>query len=190
MAKITVDGTVYEGTAEELKEIFAMMGVEFPAGKAKEEPFKVGDKVRLTSGGNKHPLLGLVTGKIYEVFEPKPKYHVGTIQIKGGGFSGFAKPDQLEKVSAEEVAEIEAKAKKESERFEVLRRWAKIGRKPNEFKEGDIVKFVTHAFLIESISDTHIYFKTHGGSSYGVYIGNVPSTVELITPVEARFDRA
>ncbi|MED3832975.1 hypothetical protein [Peribacillus frigoritolerans] len=62
MAKITVEGTVYEGTAEELKEIFEMMGVEFPAAvkadevceevpqeATEEKPLNIGDYVKVVN---------------------------------------------------------------------------------------------------------------------------------------------
>ncbi|WP_068616514.1 hypothetical protein [Paenibacillus tuaregi] len=73
--------------------------------------FAVGDKVRLVSGGDKHPLNGFMDGEIYEVKDPKCSLHSGErIRItKPTGGAGYAKPDQLEKVSAEELAEIERK---------------------------------------------------------------------------------
>lgn len=57
MAKITIEGNVYEGTAEELRELFEMMGVKFPTQevavttpkhKTEKRPAKVGERILIT----------------------------------------------------------------------------------------------------------------------------------------------
>jgi hypothetical protein len=73
---------------------------------------------------------------------------------------------------------------------EVEAKWAKIGREPNEFKKGDIVRVdnpcgaapLKKGDLVEVKYDS-----SHKGSvlvvdSWAVSVG------ELVTPVEARFD--
>ncbi|WP_433943651.1 hypothetical protein [Paenibacillus sp. SN-8-1] len=72
--------------------------------------FAVGDKVRLISGGGTAGLNGYYNGKVYEVLSPKSPYGNEKVQITGGDLqTAYAKPDQLVKVSAEELAEIERK---------------------------------------------------------------------------------
>jgi hypothetical protein len=105
MAKVTIEGITYEGTPEELKEIFETMGgVKFP----------------------------------------------------------------------DNHTEIEEK-------------WAKIGRKPNDYKAGDIVRLTQHSGAHEEgtlveVSDYGMYFAE--GESWGGEF----DWYELIAPVESRFD--
>jgi transcription antitermination factor NusG len=145
--------------------------------------FAEGDKVRLISGGGEYPLSGYENGKIYTV--KSPKYHLGKtfgykVQLTGGSVAhGYAKPKQLEKVTAEELAQTKAEQK-----------WAKIGRKPGEFKKGDIVRVVecTGAHEIGEI----VELAEDGASEYlgndgVVYVGE-PEQFELIAPVESRVD--
>lgn len=62
--------------------------------------FGKGDKVRLLSGGNEHPLYGFKDGKVYEIVEVNPKIHGGErIKIRDGEGRGYALPSQLEKVA-------------------------------------------------------------------------------------------
>jgi hypothetical protein len=76
-------------------------------------------------------------------------------------------------------------------------RWAKISRKPGEFKKGDIVKFRDTLYEVNEYqpefrkSDGHKFYAhekgmTLGENEYWVFIDDV----ELITPVEQRFDIA
>ncbi|MCY7682064.1 hypothetical protein [Bacillus velezensis] len=140
--------------------------------------FKKGAKVRLLSGGGEHPLCGFTDGKIYEVVNNNFDHPNGK-RIRIG--DGFATPDQLEILSEEEAAEIERKQAEEA-------KWAKIGRKVGEYKEGDVVQFKDDYVAIGVVEDV-------GTSRLGVrmpdeaYQGPYKNDVTLITPVEARFDR-
>jgi transcription antitermination factor NusG len=71
--------------------------------------FEVGKKVRLISGGDRHPLNGFSNGEEYEVSQSKlyhGRTHGYTVEIvKDGSLTlGFAKPEQLELVEHEPVA--------------------------------------------------------------------------------------
>ncbi|NRG30743.1 hypothetical protein [Niallia circulans] len=103
---------------------------------------------------------------------------------------GFIDRSFATKATDEEVAnakkeQAEAKAKaKEAER------WAAIGRKPNEFKKGDVVRYIGDASvkgqLVEVFEDTRNGRTTIAWKSHRSY---EPSRcIELITPVEHRFD--
>lgn len=94
---------------------------------------KVGDYVRIT-GNDVHGSLGEHGFKIGEVVRvlALPEDLTHTDRIKGenldGSKYGYVHVNDFVKASSEEVAEAKRAAK-----------WAKLGRKPNEFKQGDIV---------------------------------------------------
>jgi hypothetical protein len=80
----------------------------------------------------------------------------------------------------ERVAVAEAKLLENAE----AEKWAKIGRKPNEFKEGDFVKYKK---CFAEVTRVGIY-----DMSIEAPNGIIPIAFEsakLIAPVEARFDR-
>lgn len=147
--------------------------------------FAKGDKVRLISGGGTLGLFDYETGGIYTVGDPKPGNTSEKVQITGGGQpTAYAKPDQLEKVSAEEVAEIE--------------KWAAIGRKVGEFKRGDVVEAkrslgssdwiygkVEDEPRIQSDGELLMGLRIPSGYYYAVYVKDA----KLVVPVEQRFDR-
>ncbi|AUM66409.1 hypothetical protein C0R09_18825 [Brevibacillus laterosporus] len=86
------------------------------------DQFEPGDKVRLISGGRELPLFGFDDGGIYTVGLREDDDRV-TIKRQDGK-KGYAKPDQLEKVTDKEA------------------KWAEIGRKVGKFKVGDTVRFL------------------------------------------------
>jgi hypothetical protein len=93
-------------------------------------------------------------------------------------------PKYFRKATAEEI-----------EKADEIARWAKIGRKPNEFKKGDIVRVLKdnpHGSVkrkgdIDEITyyDTNESFCVGEGAGWMSY-----EDVELIVPVEQRFDIA
>lgn len=149
--------------------------------------FKEGDKVRLLSGGGDYPLSGFTDGNIYEVSDNAYNHRRGTlIRIEGGDCfrgSGFAAPDQLEILTEEEAAEIERKQAEEA-------KWAEIGRKVGEYKKGDIARVVDNqcAGRVANGDIIEVLKQVSGGSIVDTVHGYFLK-VELITPVEARFDR-
>ncbi|OQV53354.1 hypothetical protein [Bacillus velezensis] len=148
--------------------------------------FKRGDKVRLLSGGGDYPLGGFTDGNIYEVSDNAYNHQRGTlIRIEGGNCfrgSGFATPDQLEILSEEEAAEIERKQAEEA-------KWAEIGRKVGEYKEGDVVRYdYGDNEICEVVDDTEDGRVRVQTKEYGI-CREKPANLRLITPVEARFDR-
>ncbi|MED1923503.1 hypothetical protein [Bacillus velezensis] len=114
------------------------------------------------------------------------------IRIEGGDClrgSGCATPDQLEILSEEEAAEIERQQAEEV-------KWAKIGRKVGEYKKGDIARVINASCSENMDGDigeiTHITIKgLVAVETPTTKSGNFqwPEDIELITPVEARFDR-
>ncbi|AUG37176.1 hypothetical protein CXP43_16195 [Bacillus velezensis] len=148
--------------------------------------FKEGAKVRLKSGGGDYPLGGFTDGNIYEVSDNAYNHRRGTlIRIEGGDCfrgSGFAAPDQLEILTEEKAAEIERQQAEEA-------KWAKIGRKVGEYKNGDVVRYdYGDNEICEVVDDTEEGRVGVQTKEYGI-CREKPANLRLITPVEARFDR-
>ncbi|WJM65254.1 hypothetical protein [Bacillus velezensis] len=148
--------------------------------------FKEGAKVRLKSGGGDYPLGGFTDGNIYEVSDNAYNHRRGTlIRIEGGDCfrgSGFAAPDQLEILTEEKAAEIERQQAEEA-------KWAKIGRKVREYKNGDVVRYdYGDNEICEVVDDTEEGRVGVQTKEYGI-CREKPANLRLITPVEARFDR-
>lgn len=138
--------------------------------------FKKDAKVRLKSGGGVYPLLGFENGKVYTVIHND--YYQGDaekkIQIECGCYYGYATPDQLELLPEEEATEIE--------------KWAAIGREVGEYKVGDIVQYLYDREICEVVDITDEGGVKVSTQSCGTCTENQAS-IELVTPVEARFDR-
>jgi len=138
--------------------------------------FKKGAKVRLKSGGGEDPLYGFENGKVYTVVDNDYPHRrtEKKIQIESDWYYGFATPDQLELLSEEDAVEIE--------------KWAAIGRKVGEYKIGDMVKYLVDREICEVVDvdeDGRVKVATqnHGNCTEN------QSSIELIAPVESRFDR-
>ncbi|EMT54756.1 hypothetical protein I532_04090 [Brevibacillus borstelensis AK1] len=131
------------------------------------DQLKKGDKVRLMNGGGKFPLHGFQDGNIYEVVTPEYAHSRGTkVQIvDGGGYKGYADPDQLVKVTEEEA------------------KWHAIGREVGQFKEGDIVRIVSKNVVgkVEDVGTSLLGISDYSGK----YYGPDKECVELIAPVES-----
>ncbi|MED2979514.1 hypothetical protein P4284_22905 [Bacillus swezeyi] len=154
--------------------------------------FKKGAKVRLKSGGGVYPLNGFEDGGIYSVFDNDYSHDGGKkkIQMEGHFLYGYATPDQLELLSEEEFAEIE---RKEAEKA----KWAAIGREVGEYKVGDIVSYLD-GYWFRNRGIGEVVNLNYGASPVveGLDCGGKrrryilkPDKLELIAPVEARFDR-
>ncbi|WP_127506863.1 hypothetical protein [Paenibacillus humicus] len=111
-----------------------------------------------------------------------------------GKFAGFANADALRKVTKEKAEAGEVKRAEEA-------KWSAIGRKVGEYKVGDIVRFKKYAGInglnehngvIVEIDDLdgmnpHLAKPAFVKTGYNTYTH--PDHFELVTPVEARFDR-
>ncbi|WP_339273799.1 hypothetical protein MKY59_21640 [Paenibacillus sp. FSL W8-0426] len=146
--------------------------------------FSVGDSVKLTVEEGKRPRFG---------YGCVSNGDIGKVTRTGGDriFVDFpthdawmADPSELTKLTAEEVAEEEARRREEA-------KWAAIGRKVNEFKRGDIVE-VKHpcGAPLKSGDLVTVKFDSNSEGSVKVTdIGWAVSVSALIVPVEQRFDR-
>lgn len=147
--------------------------------------FKKGAKVRLKSGGGEYPLLGFENGKVCTVIH-NDYYHGDAekkIQIECGCYYGYATPDQLELLSEEDAAEIE--------------KWAAIGREVGEYKVGDVVSYDDQRWFENSgigevigsgdVGNPEVEAIDYEGCRASYFLK--PECLNLVTPVEARFDR-
>lgn len=145
---------------------------------AEPEPLKVGDYAKVVKS------IEGRNGEVVEIIGDDISTHDFKVETVVGCRVYGAFTTQLVKAAEEEVAEA-----KETER------WAKIGRKPGEYKEGDIVRVVESTGMLPvgtigeiGCSDGDIYRVNTVDIDYGNW--HLPERIELITPVEARFDRA
>jgi hypothetical protein len=184
MARVTLaDGTVIEGTIEEFKQ----MGVKFTI-EDTPEPLKVGDFAK-TLAESKHGHTGI--GEIVKIEStdfPLESGHTIAVRNSRGG-DGLFKPSELLRATDEEIAEAKLNLLENAE----AEKWVKIGRKPNEFKEGDIVRGERYddstIKFIGEVEDepSGEYIGVRGGDNHYHAVRIAEAT--LITPVEARFDR-
>ncbi|WP_144625122.1 hypothetical protein [Bacillus altitudinis] len=147
----------------------------------KHTRLKVGDYAKVV--GDTY-YRNIVRGAIVKITDLADKDGDLRFELVGDCDHDFAKPSSLEEVSAEE--EEEAK-------------WAKIGRKVDEYKVGDIVAYDDPAYFkndgigevtADSTYDCGPEIKAIGRSGYQECWYVRKSSLTLITPVEARFDRS
>lgn len=106
-------------------------------------------------------------------------------ELDGGDYRGNpnCNTKALVRATDEEAAEAKAQAEQSA-------KWARIGRKPNEFKKGDLVKYKSDGEICEVVEINEegrprVKTKSHGVCTEYT---DAKSDIELITPVEARFD--
>lgn len=149
-------------------------GEELP----EDKQLKVGDYAKVTKARSTQSINN---GDIIQITEDNRVsiygYTYRGITLIGEDAGVFA-PEQLLRVSDEEVKQARVSA-----------RWAAIGRKPGEFKKGDIVR-VTWSNG-HNVGDIGEIMFADGSDRPSVRVGGFSQydRVELITPVEARFDR-
>lgn len=179
--KITVEGNVFEGTPEEIKEMMTLMGAEFPEVKpeehAEEAPtFREGDRVKALADGE---FYDVKAGEVGEITDTDVGGYGGdhySIRVSTYYDYDYFRPQDLELVTEEEV------------------KFAKLGRKPGEFKKGDIVRVTDSpaALPVGTIFEVERVDKYDGSvydSSPRQYVYMLPEEqLELITPVESRVD--
>lgn len=176
------DETSYAISSEEF-EIYEKVGEDKPA----EEPLKVGDYAKIVDKKHGHHFnIGDIIKLVASGYNPNFK-----AERVPDGEIWYVDESELVKATDEEVAqakaELERKKADEAERA----KWAKIGRKPNEFKKGDIVRLLEGTGANEEGEIVEI--AEDGGRSYidecGDTYGSMTGWFELIAPVESRVDR-
>lgn len=148
---------------------------------APKPAFKVGDYAKLISA-EYYTLVGFKTGDLVEIVENEHGEDDVDYRVKkfGSDLAGFVlkSADYISKATAEEIAQAKVGVV-----------FAKIGRKHNEFKKGDIVRVVDSPC---ALPDGTI-FEVKGFDSDGDMLDYKrycygPRHVELIAPAESRVD--
>ncbi|MDQ0270769.1 hypothetical protein [Cytobacillus purgationiresistens] len=147
---------------------------------AKSEPLKVGDYAKVAphvshdgyAGAGDIVKLHDNTGGCYDFKCTKPGDESGSTLFNAS---------ELVRATDEEVAE----AKRQTEQAEIEAKWASIGRKPSEFKKGDIVHSENGAAEFTVLAADEIITGKVSFESRRVDLDKVV----LVTPVESRFDR-
>lgn len=136
------------------------------------QKLKVGDYVRIT-GNDVHGILGEHGFKIGEIVRVLATYtDLIMVENLDGSKYWFVHVNDFVKVSSEEGAEAKRATK-----------WAKLGRKPNEFKSGDII--IDEDFGLCEVAEVEA---DHGlTTTCGRWTSKHYCT--LVAPVEQRFDR-
>lgn len=144
--------------------------------------FKVGDFAKVIRS-----YRGL-EGEIVEIIENDEPWRANpgniVIRMVVSGIKMQAEPDQLIKATDKEVKQAKRDAK-----------FVKIGRKPSEFKKGDIIRIATYqnghveGSVVEVVRVENSELKVKGDSKIGLteYFASA-DCVELIAPVESRID--
>lgn len=141
--------------------------------------FNVGDYARVIRDNHEHRV-----GHIVQITEGSSRIFDFAVKRITYGGNGFIDAENIEKISAEEVARVEEEAK-----------WAAIGRKVGEFKVGDIAQVTQFVGLLSvgtvgevgEICGEQFRVNTPERTSVNWHSAH---SAKLIVPVEQRFDRA
>lgn len=155
---------------------------------------KVGDYAKVVGGSDSHILAeGDLVSISYDDCNERPFYCKCLTGGNSGGFQWLSESELVLATEAEVAAAKEAEAKRSIEA-----KWAKIGRKVDEYKKGDIVAYNGPSlFQNEGVGEVTVNTDREGdtrveavdcrGDRTRYYLSSGHLT--LITPVEARFDR-
>lgn len=196
MVKVNFNGMEFEGTPEELAVLFAEMEkqqvsnqepVDATEVEAEGVEYNVGDYVKIIADFCGH---GFDIGQIVIVTEMDSdgKSVYGAESLDGDDWC--IDNEEIVLATEEEIAaaKAEIKANKTEDK------WAKIGREVGEFKKGDIVRVTdtSGGHRVGTIGEL-VPAPEYVGTDVGVLANGIKKShigqMELIAPVEARFDR-
>lgn len=151
------------------------------AAEPKPERLKVGDYAKVV-GTARNGCCD--RGDIVKITEDDDSAVPFKLAFVNGEYAGWEDEKSLVRATDEEVAE----AKRKQAEVKECKRWAAIGREVGEYKVGDIVQYLYDGEICEVVAvgeDGRVKVATqnHGNCTEN------QSSIELIAPVEARFDR-
>lgn len=167
---------------------------EYNATIAPKPKFSVGGKIRITRSQGNWPVGTIAT--ITEVLA-RPNHDSGTVRASADGQSYLADGYAFAVLTAEEAAAIEKEAQKAEEKRREELKWARLGRKVNEYKTDDVVEVIDSGSSNYAVGliDTVVNDRGITGRSLRLSSGKdglcpfiSPTRVKLIVPVEQRFD--
>jgi hypothetical protein len=153
---------------------------------AEPEPLKVGDYAKVVGQPGHYQNGTIVEVDSTDYSEDHP---FGTKNLDGSP-GDIHSEGELIRATDEEVAEAKRKQAENAE----AKKWSKIGRKPNEFKKGDIVRVMVDFPCGSTRNKGYVGAITHYDCEGSFCVGEDGGWmgfehIELVTPVEARFDR-
>jgi hypothetical protein len=182
---ITINGTldadiIAEEVKHHLRREIERVGVKTEV--AKPAPLKVGDYAKVVADESKVAENG-------DVFEITHTNYVGcgTVFPYNGKRVTDGKVEQfydreIIRATNEEVS----KAKRQGELKAVAEKWSNIGRKPNEFKVGDAVRY-KKAFTTVVVAIPGL-IRINQSNHVDKHISVRPEDLSLVFPTEARFE--
>lgn len=159
-------------------------------GEAVKPKLKAGDFVKFAGYGDLMVKVDLTINKAYEV-------------VESGGYLAIVDDVGMARIAPLRKAPYKILSTEEVAKHRESEKWAKIGRKPGEFKKGDIVRivgapsgFAGHGVKLGEYHEVKAYHGV-GVSGGNVYFSESESLnyvaladhIELIAPVAARFDK-
>lgn len=175
--KVTTQPTSLESRVETLEtKVAALEGAE-----QKEEPLKVGDYAKVVGdyGDGSHFIeIGTIV-KITDIDSDYIRYPIEAEYLSGKDTDRLFHKSDLVKATDEEVAEAKAK---EAE----IKRWAAIGRKPNEFKVGDAIRY-KKSFTTVTVAKPGL-IRINQSNNLEKEISVQTSDLTLVFPAEAKFE--
>lgn len=153
-----------------------------------DEPLKVGDYVKVVEfiNDNRNYTKFTEIGDVVKIDRLDGGGRVDYTILRNGKQGSVVAYYKFTKATDEEVVGVNRKQAEDE-------RWSSIGRKPGKFKKGDIVKGRSNLGSGEVIigenkglvdSNGHFAIASSNNDGY-----RIVRDIELITPVEARFDR-
>lgn len=161
--------------------------------------YKIGEYVKVTKKGGAH---NYDVGEIVKVTKSYGEPLFGGIKASTGTEGNCLASEQVEPATEADYESVRAETERKKAEDECERKWAAIGRKVNEYKAGDIVRFtsykgvhglndyngiLTEVAHAEADGYTDLAKPPYVKCGFGTYTN--PRHIELVTPVEQRFDR-
>ncbi|MFL1672158.1 hypothetical protein [Paenibacillus dendritiformis] len=146
--------------------------VELAKAKAHKASFNVGDYARVVNDNYEHKVGHIV--RISDLEAGSPTFDFKVARVTLGGY-GYIKAENIEKLSAEEAEEVA--------------KWAAIGRKVGELKDGDLVQFTEYTGAIGYGPGSYAIAQNVRGDLFdfgdGGRFGASASWCNLVAPVES-----
>ncbi|MEC1426669.1 hypothetical protein P9D51_11190 [Bacillus sonorensis] len=179
------DGDYYDTYGHNF-EVYRKVSAASVEAEPKPERLKVGDYAKVVTDLTSHAKRD----DIVKIIEDDKSIIPFLAEHLNGDNAGWFVEVQLVRATDEEVAEAKRKQAEEEER----KRWAAIGREVGEYKRGDVVRAIISSEavskgtigIVGEISGTCFRVNAKNITTYNWSNANY---VELIAPVEARFDR-
>jgi hypothetical protein len=141
---------------------------------AKPAPLQVGDYAKVVPHNNDNCFGGAVGDIVKVIRVSNEGYRVE--ELDGGNYCGTpnAKKEALVRATDEEVAEAKQ-----------AKRWADIGRKPNEFKVGDAIRYKKAFTTVTYVGADYVRINQSSNVERNIAVN--PADLTLVFPVESKF---